>query len=99
MLNTTRSAETMLAVAKLRFTSEVPDHRAFLTSSNQASTAAFNAVWSLYPRRRSKNSRKVRRAMMRMPGDYHAPKMGARSRALVGSFSASRGGDPQRNAG
>jgi hypothetical protein len=39
MLNATRSAETMLAVAWLRLISAALDHRAFLTSSNQASRA------------------------------------------------------------
>src|SRR5262249_3052140 len=69
----------MLAVAQLRLTSAALDHRAFLTSSNQASRAAFSAVWSLCPLRASTNSRKVRRAMTRILQDYHAPKVGASS--------------------
>ena len=49
------------------------DHFPLRTSSNQASSAAFKAGWSLCPARESTNSRKVGRAMIRMLQDNLLP--------------------------
>src|SRR3990172_6786547 len=80
MLKTIRSAVTILAVAYRRFTSSQFHHLALRTSSNQESSAAFSAVWSLWPARDWRNSRNVRRAITRMTELYYVPILGTSSR-------------------
>ena len=58
--------------------------------------AAFSTAWSLCPLRSSANSRKVRRAMIRMLGTYDVPKLGTTGISMLFDMTSKRG-RAQRN--